>query len=187
MSASERHLLEPLPDFESEEISLFINQLDDQARLLRDELRGVTAAELSRQPAPGMNTIGMLLAHIAITEVFWTSVLTESAFLCEQVLGLRSEDDGMPLAADGLPPACLAGKDLAYFDDLLARARRNTVRQTRSLVAADLTRPIEQRRRAGIAILNGRWILYHMLEHTAGHRAQVALIGRLVGVRPAAA
>jgi len=187
MSAPERHTLEPLPDFESEEVSLFVAQMDDQSRLLRDEFRGVTATELSRQPAPGTNTIGMLLTHMAITEVFWTSVLTESAFLCEQVLGLRSEDDGMPLAADGLPPAGLAGRELAFFDDLLARARHNTLRQMRPLVAADLTRPIEQRRRTGVVTLNGRWILYHMLEHTAGHRAQIALLGRLLRVRPAAA
>ena len=59
--------------YHSQEVALFVGMLDDQLRLLTEDTRGLTVEQLAWQPAPGMNTIGMLLAHIAIVEVFWTS------------------------------------------------------------------------------------------------------------------
>ena len=46
-------------------------QMDDQSRRLTEHTRGATADELAWQPAPGLQTIGMLLAHIAVVEVYW--------------------------------------------------------------------------------------------------------------------
>lgn len=186
MTQPERRLLEPLADFESREAGLLVALLDEQSRHLLESTRGATEAELAWQPAPGVNTAGMLLAHMAIDEVFWTSVLAESAFLCEQVLGIRSEDDGMPLAEGAPPPAGLAGKNLAFYEDLLESARRNTLRTTRALTPSDLTREIEQRRRGGILILNGRWILHHLLEHGGRHAGQIALLRHLYRTRAGA-
>jgi uncharacterized damage-inducible protein DinB len=175
----ERRLLEPLPEFESQEIALFVAQLDERSRHLLECIQGATDAELAWQPTPGMNTAGMLLAHLAIVEVFWTSVLAEAAFLCEQVLGIRGEDDGMPLAAGDPAPAVLAGKNLAFYENLLARARRNTLRVARDLASDVLTREIEQRRRGGTVMLNGRWILHHLVEHGGVHGGQIALLRHL--------
>ena len=43
-------------------------------KLLAKDLKDITPAELQWQLRPGMNTIGMLLAHLAIVEVFWLHV-----------------------------------------------------------------------------------------------------------------
>jgi len=172
-------MLRPLSDFESHEASLFFLQLEDLSKGLWDGLQDIGPEELAWQLTPGTNTIGMLLAHIAITEVFWISVLTERAFLCEQVLGIGSDDDGMPMPHDAKPPELLAGRTLSYFGDLLLKARENTRKWLMSLTANDLDRDIEVRGRTQTQTMNGRWMLFHIVEHQAGHYGQINMLRHL--------
>ncbi len=163
----------------SPEAGSFIAQLDDQRARLAEDARHLTAEALAWQPAPGMNTIGMLLAHIAIVEVYWTQVgpLRLSTFETESVLGIGLDDDGMPLPEGGRPPAALIGRELAYFDDLLARARTYGKAAIATLTDTDLERQITRKRRDGtVTVHNMRWILYHMVEHFAGHYGQINLL-----------
>ena len=74
MSVIERSVLEVQSGFRSSQAALLMASLDDQHALLVRDLEGITPAELEWQQRAGMNTIGMLLAHIAIVEVFWTQV-----------------------------------------------------------------------------------------------------------------
>src|SRR5262245_1362340 len=106
-----REVLAMPTGFRSREAASFVAQLDDQSKRLTEGTRGLKAAALEWQPAPGLNTIGMLLAHIAIVEVFWTQVgpLGLSAYETESTLGIGVDDDGMPLAPGGGPPATLRG------------------------------------------------------------------------------
>src|SRR5262245_2686221 len=180
------HLVLP-PGCRSREAAWFIAQLDDQSGRLGQDIAGLTPAALAWQPAPGMNTIGMLLAHIAIVEVFWTQVgpLALQAFETESVLGIGIDDDGMPIAAGALPPAGLGGKPLAFYVDLLARARLYSRRVISGLADADLDRVILRTRRDGSQHeCDMRWILYHMVEHYAGHYGQINLLAHQHQVAP---
>ena len=190
MSTIPRDVLVPPAGYRCREAGLFIAQLDDQSARLTKDTANLKVAALEWQPAPGMNTIGMLLAHIAIVEVYWTQVgpLGLTTFETESVLGIGLDDDGMPLAEGGAPPATLRGKDLAFFTDLLGRARAYARRAVADLTDADLEREVTRSRRDGTAheVLNLRWILYHMLEHEAGHYGQINLLThqfRLAGRR----
>lgn len=174
-----RNLLEMPPGFRSREAAWFVAQLDDQSARLAADIRGLTPEALGWQPAPGMNTIGMLLAHIAVVEVYWTQVgplgLTE--FETESVLVIGVDDDGLPVPAGGAPPPGLGGKDLGFFDDLLQRARRYSRSAIAILCDADLERQIIRHRRDGSShTTDMRWILYHMVEHLAGHYGQINLL-----------
>jgi uncharacterized damage-inducible protein DinB len=183
MSNPERYAIEPPAGFRSHEAALFVAQLDDQSRRLIEDTRALTPAALDWQPAPGQNTIGMLLAHTAYWEVFWTRMVLEDRpmlFEVRDVLGLDRGDIGTPLPADGGPPAGLAGKDVAYFHDLLARARSHTYEVARSLADPDLEREVTRQRPDGSRhTITVRWALYHMLEHLAGHYGQVNLMKHL--------
>ena len=172
-----RRSITPLAGFPSAEVGSFLDQMDDQLRRLTEQARGLTPEELAWQPAPGMNTIGMLLAHNAIVEVFWTGHMMKIDPDCKTVLGLGQDDDGMPLPEDGAPPAALAGKDLAFYDGLLAKARAFCKAQSSKLANADLDTEVSRTRPDGTVVqMNKRWILYHMLEHFAGHYGQVNLL-----------
>jgi uncharacterized damage-inducible protein DinB len=167
------------PGYRSREVSLFVAQMEDQSRRLRARTRDLTSEELAWQSQPGMNTIGMLLAHIAIVEAYWmqTGPLGRTSFDALGVLGINEDDDGMPLADNAGPPQILAGRDLAFFDDLLARAREFTHLHATLLTDADLDRRAELIRSDGSRqIYTVRWVLYHMLEHLAGHFGQILLL-----------
>jgi len=178
--STNRDILELPSGYSSVEVSTFIASLDDQTALLRHDLTDITTQEIEWQPAPGFNTIGMLLAHLAIVEVHWTQVglRREPTSDTMPVLGLDVvAGDGMPTPAGGAPPAHLAGKPMAYFDDLLDRAREYAKQTARTFTDADLERRHTRVRRDGIhQELNGRWVLYHMLEHFSGHYGQILLL-----------
>src|SRR5262249_1477111 len=155
----------------SHEAASFIAQLNDQSTRLTGDTRSLTPAALEWQPAPGLNTIGRLLAHLPSVEGFWPQVgpLGLKSFESESVLGIGIDDDGMPLKPGGAPPASLRGKDLAFFDDLLARARAYSSQAIAVLSDGDFEREIHRIRRDGTAHeTTMRWILYHMVEHEAG-------------------
>jgi len=180
MTVIDRSVIEVPSGFRSEAVALFIAGLDDQHALLVHDLEGITPAELEWQPRPGMNTIGMLLAHIAIVEVFWTQVGPErkTQYDTESVLGLDLRDgDGMPAKPDALPPAHLAGKTFAYYKELLAKARAYANRGAANLDDAALGPVFRRTRRNGSQEdLNVRYVLYHMLEHFSGHYGQILLL-----------
>src|SRR5262249_45340098 len=130
-----------------------------------------------------MNTIGMLLAHLAIVEAFWVSIAErapEPDALLRKTLGIGSDDDGMPLAPGGRPPAGLKGRTFKYYLNLIRRARARTRRTVRGYRDADLARSITRTRRNGQRQrLSPRWILYHVAEHFSGHYGQVLLLRHL--------
>ena len=144
MTESHQRILEPSAGFASAEVGSFLTQMDDQTRRLTEDTRDMTPAELSWQLRPGTNTIGMLLAHIAIVEVFWLSIAAEVPPDCEQVLGIGEDDDGLPIPPQGSPPAGLANRDLSFFDDLLARARAYDKSLTSRWTDADLEHRSEE-------------------------------------------
>jgi uncharacterized damage-inducible protein DinB len=175
--AETRHIA--VPRGRSREAASFYAQLDDQSRLMLRDLRGITAAELQWQPQRGMNTIGMLLAHIAIVEVFWVNIALERSPEAgiRRVLGIDRDDDGMPLPAGAAPPAGLRSRTLGWYEQRLARARKWAGRSVRRWPDASMEHFVLRTRRDGKRMRVGRrWILYHLLEHQAGHYGQILLL-----------
>ncbi len=165
--------------FASPQAASFIAQMDDLLARQHDQTRKLTPADLEWQIAPGMNTIGMLMAHQAITEVGWTGMgiedLQRDQVRFTEIIGIT--DSGMPLAEGSAPPAALAGKDLAFYDDLLARAREHLKRVAAGATDSDLT-SIRQRPRPNgePRELEVRWMLNFMVGHFAGHFGQILLL-----------
>ncbi|NOT32919.1 MAG: DUF664 domain-containing protein [Candidatus Eisenbacteria bacterium] len=160
-------------------VARFVAQLDDLSERLRADTRGLTPEALSWQLAPGMNTIGMLLTHLAVAEVHLTAVGLEGLPTSDlqAVLGLGLEEEGMPLAAGATPPAALDGRSIEFFDDLMARARANTLRVTSRFEDSELSREVVRPRSdGGRREFTVEWVLHHMVEHFAGHYGQILLL-----------
>jgi uncharacterized protein DUF664 len=175
-------LLRPAEGFRSREAASFYTQLEDQARILRESIQGMTPQELEWQPERGLNTIGMLLAHNAIVDVFWTQLAILGIVETDSMpaLGISMDDDGMPLAPDAEGPANLKGKPLAYYEDLLARGRALVKEAWAKVSDADMDKQITRERPDGSKrLLSVRWAMYHILEHYAGHRGQIQLLRHL--------
>lgn len=171
--------------YRNTEAGAFMAQFDELSASLWADLAGMTAAELSWQPGKGTNTAGMLLAHMAIVEVFWIQRTgrgykgyEEKVF--RRALGLGLDDDGMPIPKGGTPPAGLRGWTLADYRALHRKARAFAKRAARRFTAEELDRVVEVTRRDGKRMrFNVRWVLYHLLEHFAGHFGQVLLLRHL--------
>jgi len=181
MSPVTRNTLVIPSGYASQEVASFVAQLDDLLTRQHDQTRKLTPADLEWQPAPGMNTIGMLMAHQAIIEVGWTGVGVEDLQLDQvrfkEILGIGSKDDGVPLPEDGPPPATLAGKDLAFYDDLLTRARAHL--KGIAISAQDSDLPIirlRTRSNGEPRELEVRWTLHFMVGHFANHFGQILLL-----------
>ena len=173
----------PLPEgFRSAEAALFFASLEDQSRLLWRDLEEVTPEELQYQPHPGMNTIGMLLTHLAIVEAWWTKIIVEKANPAEvqSVLGIGDDDDGMPIKEGEAPIALLNGKDLAFFRALNDKARAYVRLKMATMTDEDLDAETVRTRPDGTqSAITGRWYLYHVLEHFSGHYGQILLLRHL--------
>jgi len=174
----------PLPGgFRSSEVALHFAELEDQTRRLFEDLHDLTPEALAWQPGPGRNTIGMLLAHLAIVEVFWIDIgvrgLAQTE--CESVLGLDlSTGDGMPCPADGGPPEHLNGRDLAWYRALMTKSRAYIATHLRDLDDAALAVGRTRTRRDGNRQdYDVRWVLYHVVEHFCGHFGQTLLLREL--------
>jgi len=182
MSAVLNRILELSTDYRSATVARYLWQLDDQTRRLVEATRDATAEALAWQPAPGANTMGMLLAHVAVAEAHMASVLIEGVSDSDVVgvLGITADDDGLPLPPRGKPPAVLDGKDVAFFHDLLRRAREHTRRIAIPLTDADLDRRVVRHPPDGTTRhSNVDWAFYHLVEHLAGHHAQILMIRHL--------
>jgi uncharacterized damage-inducible protein DinB len=178
MSPITQRILGPASGATSKLAGLFLWQLDDQSRRLTEDTRGATPDELSWQVTPGMNTIGMLLAHIAMVEIAWVEAgIRERPWACDEVLQMNYKACGIPMPPDGLPPPDLAGRELAFFDDLLAKARAHTRQVVTPLTDANLERRFTLRRGTDREFEgNVGWTIYHVLEHEAGHYGQINLL-----------
>jgi uncharacterized damage-inducible protein DinB len=160
----------------SREAASFALQLEFLSARRFHDVASASAAELAWQPQRGANTIGMLLAHVEIVEVFWMLRATsgESPDELQRILGIGMDDDGMPVARDGRPPALLRGRALAWYRRLHRRARGATLKALRAMPPAAMDRVIEVRPGKGPVIpVNVRWILFHVLEHEAAHYGQM--------------
>jgi len=178
MATIEREVLFVPAGYASSEAASFMAQLDDQSQRLVQDLGGITPAELAWQPHPGMNTIGMLLAHNAIVEVLWSQAAVGEPIDTVPILGLDARDgDGMPMEPDAAPPAHLAGKPVSYYLDLLQKARVFAKQKAMALEDSEMEIIRSRTRRNGtVNEFNPRWVLYHMVEHFAGHYGQILLL-----------
>lgn len=165
-------------------VGLFAAQLDDQLKWLKKETKGLTVRQLEWQQRPGMNTIGMLLAHLALVEVWWIKLAPtgvawdpDGKQLMQKICGF--EDDGIPLPADGKHPKYLKGYSLEQYLKVIAKVRSATHRELKTWRDRDLDKLYSLGKKKKRSF-SRRWTLYHVLEHFAAHFGQINLLKHMM-------
>jgi hypothetical protein len=163
-------------------IGLFAAQFDDQLARLKKEVGSLTVDQLEWQQKPGMNTVGMLLAHLSLVEVWWIKIAPnqiewepEGKAIIVKTLGI--EDDGLPLPAEGIHPAYLKGFTAEKYLAILAKGRRVIYTEMKKWRDKDLDKLYTL---AKTNHFSRTWTLYHVLEHFAGHFGQILLVKHLI-------
>jgi len=149
------------------EVGRWLDAMEDARRDTLRELETVTAEMLDWRPDAPLNSIGMLLYHIALVEASW---LLEDIFegdpgpdWLKPLLPFESRDGSGHLSEGD-------GQSLATHLERLAAVRRLLLERLRPMSNADFhrIRRLEQYDAAP------DWILHHLLQHEAEHRAHVA-------------
>ena len=153
-------------------VGLYFAQLEDVRAETKRYVSGLTSEKLSWSPHSTVESIGTQLLHIAGVERSWIG---------EDIEGRRMGEEwalAFPLRVN-LPQ--VQGEPLDYFLGKLDAVREETRAALAQLTDADLEREIQtldstpESDRFTI-----EWILYHLIEHEAHHRGQIALMKRLL-------
>jgi uncharacterized damage-inducible protein DinB len=182
--AVERKLLVPAgyDSAANPRVASFAAQLDDQLALLRRNTADLEVRHLEWQPHLGVNTIGMLLAHLAVVDIWWIRIApretpeAEHEKITREIAGIAMDDDGLPLPPGGRHPKSLAGKTIQDYLRMVDAARAATHRELRAWRDAELSSTYSPRDR----IISREWTVYHVLEHFAGHHGQILLLKHLM-------
>ena len=175
MTNRELLILEPAAD--APEVGRWLSALDDGRRDTISELDDVTEAMLDEKPPGAPNSIGTLLYHIALIELDWLLV---------DILGPRSgvswPEELVPFADrdDEGTLTVVRGETLAVHLDRLAAIRALVHEHIAPMSVEDFHTP-----RAGESLdVSPAWVVHHVLQHEAEHRAHIAwvrdaILGRL--------
>ena len=147
----------------------WLGALADSRRRTLDALRDLSSEAVDAPPGPGLNSIGTLLYHVAAIEADW---------LFEDVLGPESGVEWPPGLflfdvrdeAGRLTP--VRGVSLQEHLERLQVVRGHLEKHLRPMTADDFQRP---RRRVSYDV-SPAWVIHHLLQHEAEHRAQVSAV-----------
>jgi len=149
--------------------------MEDVRRRTLKYVEGLTTEALSWHSQEDIESIGTLLLHIAAVERSWIG---------EDIMRRPMGDEwkiAFPIRF-GMPQ--ITGGSLAFFREKLEEVRTQTREDLATLSDVDLGRPItlldsgesgEPEHRFSI-----EWILYHVMEHEAHHKGQIAVMRRFL-------
>jgi uncharacterized damage-inducible protein DinB len=128
----------------------------------RAQISGMTEAELGWSPAEGMNSMAVLIAHIAGAERYWIG---------DVVMGETSNRDrDQEFTTSGKSEEVLSG----MLDSALGYCREAFGRLTRNQLAEVRTSPRDGRE------YSVAWSIAHVLEHTALHLGHLQITKQLL-------
>lgn len=144
--------------------------LNDNRRRTLEVVTGMAEKLLNWRPDDAANAIGTLLYHIVAVELDWLYVeILEQPYSAAAVALLPYEMRDGTGRLMAVPHETLA-QQLAR----LAASRQLLLDELHALTAADFYRA----RRLDAYDVTPEWVLYHLIEHEAGHRGEMAELRR---------
>jgi len=156
------------------DIGRFVWMLENVRAITRRCVQGISQAALDWSPAPAANSIGTLLYHIALVEADWLYVEALAQPFPDDVVALFPDDSrdanghltvvtSVSIAEHLARLHAVRAHFLAAYDAMSPDAFRHV----RAMPAYDVT---------------PEWIAYHLIEHEAGHRGELATIRTLAEI-----
>lgn len=159
----ERLVLDAIAD--EPEIGRWLSAMEDCRRDTLQAVAGMTDEAMDWRPEGETNTVGTLLYHIALVEMDWLLVDmlgSEGPAWPADLLPYSDRDlEGRLSPVDGTP--------MEEHLERLAAVRGVFLEQVRPL-SAEQFHEVRRRERFDVS---AAWILHHLLQHEAEHRAQI--------------
>jgi uncharacterized damage-inducible protein DinB len=160
------------------QIGRYVAQLMQVRDRLKEELEGLTQAQLDWHPDEQTESIGTLLLHIAAVEWSW---LHEDIFGTPDDEYPGSWEEAMPIRVGA---AQVSGRPIEEYVRHLDAMREDTLKVLRGFSDEDLKRLVGEAEpppglepRSELYTID--WIIWHVIEHEAEHVGQVELLRRL--------
>ena len=170
------HLRLSLPEATAPEIAIALAALAECRRRTKVAVAGLPLIALDSRPnveaALARHSISTLLYHIAATEVEWSGDLLEMAALPSDVAALIPH--GVRSEAGELVE--VQGESVTTHLNRLEVARAHLVGLVTPMSLAEFRRP----RQTPSYTVTPEWVLYHLMQHEAEHRGQIAQLKRAV-------
>jgi uncharacterized damage-inducible protein DinB len=159
------------PDGPHPEIGRFLWMMDEVRWITKDVVDGISQAVIDWSASPETNTIGTLLYHIALVEIDWLYFDMLEQELPDDMVALfpydsRDERRHLTVVNDVSLAEHLERLDKVRtrFHEIFGTLSLEDFRRIRHLEEYDTT---------------PEWIAYHLIEHEAGHRGEMATIRTL--------
>jgi uncharacterized damage-inducible protein DinB len=172
-----RFSVEPVPECHPD-IGLWLAILNDARERMQFALRGLMLAELDAKPAIGLNTIGTLLYHVALTDLNW---------VYDNLLKEPYPDDvkhlfPFPLTDEQGRLSVVTGWDLEAYGERLGAARVKVHQIFKQMTVEYFREVVRRDEDYGTYEMTPESILRHLAQHESEHRGEIQLfIGVLRG------
>ena len=169
----------PIPGH-APQVGTLVSMLNYNRYTVLNAVKGLSMKELDHLHDPAANTIGALLLHLAAIDRYYQV----NTFEGQEELSAGDKKiwgPAMELGDEGR--SAIKGHELAYYVTKLTEVRATTLRELKkrddrwlAIVDAKWSKPDKP--------LNNHWKWFHVCEHEANHRGQIAwLKGRLPGAK----
>lgn len=170
IKARDQLLITPLAAYDPV-VARWLWLLNDNRQRTLAAVAGLSQSALNWRPDEEANSIGTLLYHIVAIELDWlyVEILERPDYdaAAAPLLPYPVRDPAGRLAA-------VEGESLADHLARMAASRQQLLTELRSLTAADFYRV----RCLDAYDVTPEWVLYHLLEHEAGHRGEIGELRR---------
>lgn len=168
---------DPMPGY-TPQIGRYVAQLTEVRRDLKEQLAGLSLAQLDWHPDAHTESIGTLLLHIEAVEWSW---MHQDIFGVADADFPGSWDEAMPIRVGAEQ---VSGRPLAEYLERLDLTRELTLEILRRFTDADLPRLVGEAepppgREPRSELYTIDWIIWHVIEHEATHVGQIELLRRL--------
>ncbi len=171
----ERVRLTAPPDADSQ-LGYWIAAMDDVREDLKKSLKGkLPEAELVWQPYPNVNSIGILILHIAHTEAWWIEEMIAGRQLSDEFKKTYLFSEYGP----GRPTPKAPFNPHQWYTEKLDKIRTRTRKFWLKYKDHDLDTIRYQEEGFERIEFSIRWILYHLVEHEAHHRGQIIVLRKI--------
>lgn len=155
-------------------IGRYVTMLEDVRERTKKYVQGFSSDQLSWHPNSRVESVGTLLLHIAACEC---------SYIQEDIVRQPMGEEWVIAFPIRFDKPQLSGKNLSFYIDKLDEIRRDSLNVLRDLSDADLKRiviPLDPGEGNESVEYSIEWILYHLVEHEAHHKGQIALMKRIM-------
>ena len=163
-SLNAQYEMEPVEGY-SPRIGLMVYMLEDLKRRITEEVQDLNQSQTDFMFDEDANSIGSLIMHLVSTEAYFQIETLEGRQWTEQ----EQERLGIAGGLNDETKRQLKGKPIHHYLDLWGEVREKTLAGLKTKDDTWFASSVDEG-------MNYHWAWYHVMEHSANHMGQIALV-----------